>query len=241
MRYLLGIGAFAILSGSFLGAAELSFANSPQGGGLIAQPSFSLAETWQGRSQAIVRVLDRRESTTEIFTIPVGGEGAHYKSLSIKATACVQRPDGVAGDSAVQLELEDQIMRTGSSSQPIYDGWFFLKEPALNSYVSPLYAVSVVGCAGENVAPYPPPSLKKPAPKLTIMQVPQIEADPSLLNKPKAEIMNNNSGENRERSTMQQILAPPLSPHNVPRETQALAPLLSPEHDSERLSPPIAP
>lgn len=181
---------------------------------LLALPSFYPDNIWQGRLVAVIGVLDRRDSLVKIFKLPVGGEAAHYKSLSLRASACLQRPNGLAEDEAIHLDLEDKIL-ADSSSQSVYDGWFFLKEPALNNYVSPLYGIRVIGCEGGTTAPNLPPLPKRTPPRLSVVTVPQVAAD--------------DSASHLEKSTT-----------DVPRETSPQAPPMT-QATSSPLAPPLSP
>jgi len=115
----------------------------------ITPPVMYPANTWQGRSQAIVRVLDRQDSHVELLTIPVGSTQP-FKSLSITAKACLDRPPTLSADAAVSLEVAD--------SHPDgvhFTGWMLAAEPSLNVLDSPVYDLRVVSCSGDPVAPTP--------------------------------------------------------------------------------------
>lgn len=125
----------------------------------VAPPAMYPANTWQGRTQAVIRVLDRLDAHIETLTIPVGAN-ASYRTLSVAVEACVSRPETLPADSGALLHLRD----SGDSARPPFDGWMLQNEPSLGTYGSSLYDVRVVACTGDRVAPDagPLPVIKAP-------------------------------------------------------------------------------
>lgn len=136
----------------------------------VAPPAIYPADTWQGRSQAVIRVLNRFNSQVETLILTVG-QAMQYRSLSMTALSCLERPKTLPSDTATHLTIRDSL----APDAPVSNGWFLEKEPALGGYVSPLYAVSVVACQGDLVAPMVGPLPKTHIPRVSLIAVPQIE------------------------------------------------------------------
>ena len=136
----------------------------------VAPPAMYPADLWQGRTQAVIRVLNRLDAHIETLTVPVGGT-ATYGTLSVAVEACVSRPETLPADAGVLLHLRD----TGDSARAPFDGWMLQNEPSVATYGSPLYDVRVVSCAGDKVAPDagPLPAIKTP--QLTDTNAPEEE------------------------------------------------------------------
>lgn len=113
----------------------------------VASPLSYASNVWVGRSEAVIRVLDKLESRSTVFTIPVG-EKQQYKTLTIEVKACVIRPPLMASDSAAFVDLVDTHPDT-----PHFAAWIFQEEPAISVYENPVYNVAVVQCSGNPVAP----------------------------------------------------------------------------------------
>lgn len=92
----------------FAGAAllALSVTSSALAAVGVAPPAMYPANTWQGRTQAVIRVLDRLDAHIETLTIPVGAN-ASYRTLSVAVEACVSRPETLRADSGALLHLRD--------------------------------------------------------------------------------------------------------------------------------------
>ncbi|MBB2202694.1 DUF2155 domain-containing protein [Gluconacetobacter tumulisoli] len=118
---------------------------------IVTPPPAYPADTWQGRSVATLRVLDRLDSHVQILTVPVG-QDATFKALSIHVGACRDRPPTLVPDSAGWLSVRDT--HVGGAG---FNGWMLSGEPFLGVFENPLYDVRMLGCAGDTVAPVPPP------------------------------------------------------------------------------------
>lgn len=123
----------------------------------VAPPVMYPATLWQGRGEAVVRVLDRMDSHVETLTVPVDGTGS-YKTLHIAVHRCLDRPATLAADAAVSASVTDD---TDPATK--FDGWMLANEPALSVFASPLYQIRVVSCGGDQrdpgVPPLPPPQV----------------------------------------------------------------------------------
>ncbi|WP_343065452.1 DUF2155 domain-containing protein [Gluconacetobacter sacchari] len=118
---------------------------------IVVPPPIYPADTWQGRSIATVRVLDTLDSSVQVLTIPVGQDAA-FRALTIHVGACRDRPPTLAPDAAGWLTVRDT-----RQDGPGFDGWMLAGEPFLGVFQDPVYAVRLIGCAGDPVAPVPPP------------------------------------------------------------------------------------
>ncbi|RBM08008.1 DUF2155 domain-containing protein [Novacetimonas cocois] len=117
----------------------------------LAPPPMYPPDTWKGRSVAVVRILDKLDAHVQVINIPAG-QDATYKSLTLHARACLERPPTLAADTAASLTVHD-----AHEGMVAFDGWMLTQEPAIGVFQNPLYDVQVVGCGGDDVAPVPPP------------------------------------------------------------------------------------
>nr|WP_275943913.1 DUF2155 domain-containing protein [Gluconacetobacter takamatsuzukensis] len=118
---------------------------------IVAPPAIYPTDTWQGRSVATVRVLDTLDSSVQVLTIPVG-QDATFRALTIHVGACRDRPATLTPDAAGWLAVRDT-----RQEGPGFNGWMLAGEPFLGVFQDPVYAVRLIGCAGDMVAPVPPP------------------------------------------------------------------------------------
>ncbi|MXV36364.1 MULTISPECIES: DUF2155 domain-containing protein [unclassified Saccharibacter] len=144
------------------------------GGGVygVAPPATYPATAWQGRSEAVVRVLNRLDSHVNDVTIPVGKE-VTYRSLTVRVVACVQRPPTLPAESAVHLHIEEMK----AQNVPVFDGWMLATQPSLGVYGNPLYDVQAVRCQGQNMEPQPGALPPTKAPSLGAIVTPHMDAD----------------------------------------------------------------
>ena len=117
----------------------------------VAPPIMPVPTAWQGRAAAVVRVLDKLDAHVETLTLKAGETGS-YKSLTVTARSCMDRPDGLPADAAAFLDVQDRH----GDVQP-FSGWTFAREPAIGVFESPIYGVQLASCDGELVAPAAPP------------------------------------------------------------------------------------
>ena len=121
----------------------------------ITPPAMYPPDSWEGRSAAVVRVLDKLDAHVETLTIPAG-QAASYKSLGVAVRSCLQHPPGLSPDSAAFLSVQD------TNAAPVFSGWMFSAEPFIAVFESPVYGVQLVSCGGVDVAPAAPPLLPPP-------------------------------------------------------------------------------
>ncbi|MBS0960305.1 MULTISPECIES: DUF2155 domain-containing protein [Acetobacter] len=133
----------------------------------LAPPAIYPADTWQGKSVAVVRVLDRLDAHVELVTVPVGTTG-HYKSLDITPRRCLQRPPTLSPDSAAWLDLHD-TRKEGA----VFNGWMLEAEPWAGVFESAGYDVRMVRCEGQDASPA--------LPALPVPAVPSLRAAPPTL------------------------------------------------------------
>lgn len=127
---------------------------------LIPAPLLYPADSWEGRSIGVIRLLDRVTSETKELEIPVGASVTFHR-LTIKLYRCNQKPKGLPSNTAIRLGLSEIPLKNDNNSElPLqrqFEGWFLAAEPAANIYPSPLYNIQAVRCAGEAVSPILPP------------------------------------------------------------------------------------
>ncbi len=116
----------------------------------VSPPAMYPPESWEGRSAAIVRVLDKLDAHVETLSIPVGQSGS-YKSLGIAIRRCLQHPPGLPPDAAAALSVRD----ANAAATP-FEGWMFSAEPFVAVFESPVYGVQLVSCGGGEAAPAAP-------------------------------------------------------------------------------------
>ncbi|AOX20698.1 DUF2155 domain-containing protein [Kozakia baliensis] len=136
-----------------------------RGAEMVAPPVMYAPNLWQGRQQAVVRVLDRIDSHVSTLTIPADGAG-DYKTLHIAVHRCVDRPPTLASDAAMQVSITDN-----GNPDLKFDGWVMAREPSLATFRSALYNVSIVSCGGDAVAPNLAP-LPQPAAPVVVSSTP---------------------------------------------------------------------
>lgn len=138
----------------------------------VPPPIMPVPNAWQGRSQAVVRVLDKLDAHVETLTLRAGETGS-YKSLGVTVRSCMDRPDGLPRDAGAFLDVQDH--RAGDV--PPFNGWAFSGDPSVGVFESPVYAVQLVTCGGDLVAPAAPP-LPPPVPPPASMLPPPPPASP---------------------------------------------------------------
>lgn len=107
------------------------------------QSASSVDNTWYSQPKAVIRVLNKLESSVTLLTIPVGGS-AQYKTLTIAVKKCIVRPATASPDSAAFVTVTDSQLPTNP-----FAAWIFVAEPGASVFEHPLYNVSIAGCAGE--------------------------------------------------------------------------------------------
>ena len=107
----------------------------------LQPPQLSPADTWQPRTSATLRVMNKIDSTVQVLTVPVGGN-VNFESLTIRVSGCYVRPPDLPADAAAHLTITDS-----RPEQPGFDAWMLRNEPALNMLEHPVYDVQLSGCA----------------------------------------------------------------------------------------------
>jgi hypothetical protein len=135
----------------------VTLTNSATAAEPVTPPSVYPPDTWEGRSTAVVRVLDKLDAHVETLSIPAGQSGS-YKSLGIVVRSCLQHPAGLSPDAAAFLTVRD-----GDGTGAPFAAWMFAAEPFIAVFESPVYGVQLVSCSGAGVAPAAPPLLPSPS------------------------------------------------------------------------------
>ncbi len=167
----------ALLAGAALLAAQPSRAAE-----YIAPPIMPVPNAWQGRSEAVVRVLDKLDAHIETLTLKAGETGS-YKSLGVTVRSCMDRPDGLPRENGAFLDIQDH--RAGDVAP--FNGWTFSGDPSVGVFESPVYGVQLVTCQGDLVAPAAPPlppPVPPPASMLPPPAPPPADADDSSVDAP---------------------------------------------------------
>ncbi len=124
-----------VLAGLLLMTAAASAAEP------VAPPTMSPPDTWVAKGGAVLRVLNKIDSTVQELTLKAG-ETQQVQSLSLSVEGCFVRPDDLPQDATAHLKIADT--RPGT---PAFDGWILKNEPSLNMLEHPVYDVQLVGCA----------------------------------------------------------------------------------------------
>ncbi|MBO1324889.1 DUF2155 domain-containing protein [Acetobacter sp. TBRC 12305] len=132
-----------------------SVSTGASGGTPVAPPAAYPAQTWQGKTVAVVRVLDKLDAHVDVLSVPLGTP-LHYKALDITARRCLLRPPTLSPDAAAWLEVQDT-----HPNGVVFKGWMLAAEPSLGVFESPVYDVRMVRCEGADTAPALP-ELPKP-------------------------------------------------------------------------------
>jgi hypothetical protein len=107
----------------------------------LQPPDLSPPDSWQPRTKATLRVMNKIDSTVQTLSVPVGGS-VNFQSLTIRLSGCYVRPPDLPADAAAHLTITDS--RPG---QPGFDAWMLQNEPALNMLEHPVYDVQLAGCS----------------------------------------------------------------------------------------------
>jgi len=144
----------------------------------VAPPVMYPADLWQGRGEAVIRVLNRTDSHIETMTIPVGGQG-QYRSLHLGVTRCVERPETLPRDAAALISTSDD-----TDPGAHYQGWILAEEPSLSAYKSALYDIAIVSCSGAKTDPALAPLPQAVVPVLSNAPPEGADNQPGDLNDP---------------------------------------------------------
>lgn len=138
----------------------------------IAPPVAYPSNTWQGKGEAVLRVLDKLESQVEVLTIPINTI-RRYKNLIITVGRCLQRPPTLPPDAAAWLDIQDTL-----HNGRVFHGWMLAAEPSLGILEDPLYDVQVIRCDGNDLPPILPP-----LPKPVVPPLPGVSLSPPVIPK----------------------------------------------------------
>ncbi|MCX5614472.1 DUF2155 domain-containing protein [Bombella saccharophila] len=163
-------GMMACLVGSVLGGGLPAL--HAEGVRAVAPPAMYPATSWQGRNQAVMRIMRRLDSHVGLVSLHVG-EVVQYGTLSLTLERCLQKPEGLPAQAAAQVKIEEN-QEAGS---PTFEGWMFTNDPALGAYAGALYDVQVVSCDGDAVAPMVGPLPHPSVPSVATAGAPHVEAD----------------------------------------------------------------
>jgi len=107
----------------------------------LQPPVLSPPDSWQPRTKATLRVMNKIDSTVQTLSVPVGGN-VNFQSLTIRLSGCYVRPPDLPADAAAHLTITDS-----RPDQPGFDAWMLKNEPALNMLEHPVYDVQLAGCS----------------------------------------------------------------------------------------------
>ena len=165
-------GAAVLVAAVLVAAALVAAAPASRAAAYVPPPIMPVPNAWQGRSQAVLRVLDKLDAHVETLTLKAGETGS-YKSLSVTVRSCMDRPDGLPRDNGAFLDIQDH---RAADAAP-FNGWTFSGNPSVGVFESPVYGVQLVTCQGDLVAPAAPP-LPPPVPPPASMLPPPPPAAP---------------------------------------------------------------
>ncbi len=126
----------------------------------LAPPAIYPAGTWQGKSEAVLRVLNRLDGHVETIHVTAGGT-VSYQHLTIGVARCLENAPTLRTDAAAWIDVQDT-----RTQDPGFHGWMLAAEPSLGIFENPLYDIRVTGCAGDAVAPALPQLEHPPVPPL---------------------------------------------------------------------------
>lgn len=130
----------AILAASLLTGSALAQDRMGSDGELTSRPG----------SVLVMRGLDKITAETIDFEIPIGGE-YRYGPLVIAPSYCRRRPPEETPEIFAFLQITDQRtdgtgIDSGEDTEPVFSGWMFGSNPALNPLEHPVYDVWVIDC-----------------------------------------------------------------------------------------------
>ncbi len=157
-----------------LAAALVAAAPASRAAAYVPPPIMPVPNAWQGRSQAVLRVLDKLDAHVETLTLKAGETGS-YKSLSVTVRSCMDRPDGLPRDNGAFLDIQDHR----AAEVAPFNGWTFSGNPSVGVFESPVYAVQLVTCQGDLVAPAAPPLPPPVPPPASMLPPPPPPAPPA--------------------------------------------------------------
>jgi len=106
----------------------------------VPPPTISAPDSWVPKPNAVVRVLNKIDSTVQEITLKPG-EVVTVQSLNLSMQGCFVRPQDLPADATAHLKIDDT-----RPDNPGFDGWILKNEPSLNMLEHPVYDVQLVGC-----------------------------------------------------------------------------------------------
>ena len=92
---------------------------------------------------AILHGLDKVTARTERLQASIK-QKIYFGTLTIKVRTCYKNPPTENPESAVFVEITDNVIGQGNSL--VFNGWMFSSSPALSALEHPIYDVWVVDC-----------------------------------------------------------------------------------------------
>ena len=92
---------------------------------------------------AILHGLDKVTARTERLQATIK-QKIYFGTLTIKVRTCYKNPPTENPESAVFVEITDNVIGQGNSL--VFNGWMFSSSPALSALEHPIYDVWVVDC-----------------------------------------------------------------------------------------------
>ena len=108
----------------------------------IPAPTLSPPDAWVPKGAAVLRVMNKIDSTVQSVTIKSGAQ-LKYQTLTLKVASCYVRPDDLPSDATAKVTVVEDSAATAA-----FDGWILQKEPALKMLEHPVYDIQLAGCAG---------------------------------------------------------------------------------------------
>ncbi|WP_207537363.1 DUF2155 domain-containing protein [Sabulicella rubraurantiaca] len=108
---------------------------------LLALPAG--AQEWVQRRTAEIQALDKVNARVTVLTARVN-EPVPFGTLTILVRSCQGRPADEVPDAAAWMEITDK--RSGNESIPVFRGWMFAENPALNMLEHPVYDIRILSC-----------------------------------------------------------------------------------------------
>lgn len=101
------------------------------------------AQEWEPRRVAEIQALDKVTARVTVLRATLG-QPAQFGSLSILVRSCQARPADEVPDAAAWMEITDS--RSPPEVGPVFRGWMFAENPALNMLEHPVYDLRVLAC-----------------------------------------------------------------------------------------------
>jgi hypothetical protein len=107
---------------------------------LYAPAAAQVPEGWVPKTTAELILLDKIKAQPVDVAVKVG-DSTHFGSLTIKVTACDNRPPDQPEDSAAFVEVSD-----ARGTKDVFRGWILANTPSVSEMQHPLYDLRLAGC-----------------------------------------------------------------------------------------------